>query len=104
MTENMRTAITAINKWFYFAMNYESVSHEWTSINGELRREHIPIFLKEVKWTCNLDHMFSKWNMATGLHDASAYLMDFYAELDNNNRIALLEWVMANYNSEKKII
>jgi len=31
-------------------------------------------------------------------------LIDFYAELDNANRIALLEWLMANYNGEKQIL
>lgn len=103
MTECLKTAIIAINKWFYFAMNYETISHEWESISGERRVEYLPRFLKEAKWTCNLDHMLAKWNMATQSKNPYAYLMNFYAELDEANRKALLEWVMENYNGERKI-
>lgn len=104
MTELLKNAIVAINKWFYFAMNYKTVLHEWTGASGQHRSEYLPSFLVEAKWTCNLDHMLSKWNVATHSSNPSAYLMDFYAELDNANRIALLEWLMANYNGEKQII
>lgn len=104
MTENLQIAIKAINKWFYFAMNYKTILHNWTSVSGEYRSEYIPDFLVEAKWTCNLDHMLSKWNVATQSRNPSAYLIDFYAELDNANRIALLEWLMANYNGEKQIL
>lgn len=104
MTKNMEIAITAINKWFYFAFNYETILHEWKSVTGEHRSEHLPGFLVEAKWTCNFDHMLSKWNQATKSQNPSAYLMNFYGELDIPNRIALIEWLMANYNGEKKIL
>lgn len=103
MTANMRIAIEAINKWFYFALNYRIIKHEWKSVSGVLRSEHLPSFLVEAKWTCNLDHMLSKWKAATVSQNPSAYLMDFYADLDCDNRIALLEWLMTHYNDEKKI-
>ncbi len=103
MTENMKLAIEAINKWFYFSMNYETVLHNWKDVRGEPRSENIPGFLAEAKWTCNLDHMLSKWKAATKSRNPSAYLTDFYGELDIPNRIALIEWLMTNYNGEKKI-
>lgn len=104
MTENMEIAIKAINKWFYFAMNYETILHEWVGVSGERCSKHLPSFLVEAKWTCNLDHMLSKWNVATQSQNPSAYLMSFYAELDNSNRIALIEWLMTNYKGEKQIL
>lgn len=104
MTKNLKIAMMAINKWFYFALNYEVIRHEWKGISGRQRSEYMPSFLAEAKWTCSLDHMFSKWVTATQSQKPSAYLMDFYAELDTSNRIVLLEWLMVNYNNEKPII
>lgn len=104
MTEIAKTSIIAINKWFYFAMNYKTIFHEWEGVSGQPRSEYLPTFLVEVKWTCSLDHMLSKWNVVTRSKNPSAYLMDFYAELDSANRIVLLEWLMANYNGEKPIL
>lgn len=103
MTDNMKNAIMAINKWFYFAMNYKTILHEWEGASGIRRSEHLPEFLVQAQWTCNLDHMYSKWRTATSSQNPSAYLMNFYAELDNANRIIFIEWLMTNYNDEKKI-
>lgn len=99
----MKIAIEAINKWFYFSLNYETVLFNWQGIRGEPYSEYIPKFMAEAKWKCNLDHMVEKWQSVTSRGDAHAYLTRFYAELDTPNRIALLEWVMAHYNGEKKI-
>jgi len=103
MTESMETAIKAINKWVFFGWNYSCVHHEWISVNGEKKCEAVPQFLAEVKWTCNFDHMLSKWKIATHDTNANSYLVKFYAELGVENRLLLLEWVMANYNDEQKI-
>ena len=104
MTENMKLAIEAINKWFYFSMNYDMILHSWESVQGFHRCEVVPKFLVEAKWTCNFDHILSKWNTATVSSSPSAYLTNFYAELDSPNCIALIEWLMTNYNGERKII
>lgn len=103
MTESMKTAIKAINKWVFFGWNYSCVYHEWISVNGEKKCEAVPQFLAEVKWTCNFDHMLSKWEIATHDANANSYLVKFYAELDDRNRELLLEWIMVHYDGEKKI-
>lgn len=99
----MKTAIQAINKWVFFGWNYSLTDYEWTSVNGELKREVVPQFLAEIKWTCNFDHMLSKWHLATRDGNADSYLVKFYAELGSENRKFLLEWVMKNYDDEQKI-
>lgn len=43
------------------------------------------------------------WKIATHDANANSYLVKFYAELGVENRLLLLEWVMANYNDEQKI-
>lgn len=103
MTESIKTAIKAINKWVFFGWNYSCVEHEWTNIHGENKFEVVPKFLTEIKWTCNFDHILSKWHIATRTKNSNAYLVEFYAELGINNRILLLQWVLENYKDERKI-
>lgn len=103
MTESIKTAIKAINKWIFFGWNYSSIEHEWTNIHGEKKFEVVPVFLTEIKWTCNFDHILSKWHIATRTKNSNAYLVEFYAELGNENRRLLLQWVMENYKDERKI-
>ena len=98
MTENMKIAMTAINKWLFHGWNYESVLVETASFKG-----CVPQFLKEVKWTCNLDHMIEKWHHAVKSRNTDAYLPAFYANLDGDNRKLLLEWILQNYNGEKPL-
>ena len=103
MTENMKAAIVAVNKWLYFGWNFNSVLHTWNNGAGEQTRA-LPQFLVETKWNCNLNHMIGKWNSAIQCGNPDAYLTRFYAELDTENRQALIEWVMNNYNGELKIM
>lgn len=103
MTESIKTAIKAINKWIFFGWNYPSIEHEWTNIHGEKEFEVVPVFLTEIKWTCNFDHILSKWHIATRTKNSNAYLVEFYAELGNENRRLLLKWVIDNYNDERTI-
>lgn len=103
MTESIKAAIKAINKWVFFGWNYPSIEHEWTNIHGEKKFEVVPVFLTEIKWTCNFDHILSKWHIATRTKNSNAYLVEFYAELGNENRRLLLKWVIDNYNDERTI-
>lgn len=103
MTESIKTAIKAINKWIFFGWNYPSIEHEWTNIHGEKKFEVVPVFLTEIKWTCNFDHILSKWHIATRTKNSNAYLVEFYAELGNENRRLLLKWAIDNYNDERTI-
>lgn len=104
MTEDMKIAIMAINKWLYYGWNYKVVTHTWNNGTGRMKTKTLPQFLVEAKWTCNLDHMIGKWEDAVQCDNPNAYLNKFYAELDNTNRKILIEWVMKNYNGEMKII
>lgn len=104
MTEDMRIAIKAINKWMYFGWNFSSKLHKWESVNGVIKEMVLPTFLVEVKWECNLDHMVEKWSLITKHYDPNSYMARFYAELGIGNRILLLEWVMQHYNDEIKIL
>ncbi len=104
MTEALKTGMIAINKWLFHAWNYESVSVSVPDYaNNSTKEIIVPQFIAEAKWTCNLLHMIGKWQDACRSHNTNAYLVDFYANLDGANRKILLEWVLENYNGEKKL-
>jgi len=103
MTEQMQMAINAINKWVFFGWNYPCIEHEWINVHGEKQIEVLPRFLVEIEWTCNFDHILSKWHLATHDADSHSYLVRFYAELGSENCRLLLKWVMENYHDERKI-
>lgn len=50
MTENMKIAVTAINKFMFFSWNYEVVQHQWKTVHGDNRKEYVPRFLAEVNY------------------------------------------------------
>ena len=101
MNVNMKVAIVAINKWLFFGWNYDLVL--WRGTERD-EWQSLPKFLIETKWTCNLEHMISKWYKAIQCNEPDAYLTKFYADLDDENRQALIAWVMNNYDGEKKIM
>lgn len=103
MTENLRIAMTAINKWLYYGWNYKVVSITFIAPSGATVTSYVPEFLKEIKWTCHISHMLNKWNIATSSRNPDVYMTKFYAELDIQNRLLLLEWVINNYNGEKPL-
>lgn len=104
MTEALKIGMEAVNRWLFHAWNYEQVDVEIPNyFNGGVTTTHIPRFLAEAKWTCNLAHMIDKWNEACRSRNTDAYLMNFYANLDNENRQILLKWVLENYSDEQKL-
>ena len=103
MTENMKVAIDAINKFMFYCWNYDTISHTWETFCGEEVTQYVPEFLVKVNWTCNFNHMHEKWKEATSKASAYDYIPRFYAEIDSENRRIMLEWIVENYNGERKI-
>lgn len=93
-----------INKFLFYGWNYYSVSHEWRNTpNGELHYATVPDFLANVKWTFPFEHAYSKWKACTDGNDSIAYVAKFYSELDGENRKAMLQYIIENYNDEQKL-
>lgn len=100
MTEQMHGALYGINKFMFFSWNYEM-----TQIERNGRKMYLPKFIVEAKWSCNLDHIISKWNGCVTdskgkERDSYAVLPRFYAELDGENRRALLDYVLEHREGE----
>lgn len=100
MTEQMHGALYGINKFMFFSWNYAMTQIAW---NG--RKMCLPCFIVESRWNCNLDHILSKWNSCItdsegNERDSYAVLPRFYAELDGENRRALLDYVLEHREGE----
>ena len=79
----------AINKFFYFSMNYPSnfIQKVWG--------ESTPYSLSA--------HLQEKFNDLYDKYGSYGVMNAFYGELSTNNRVKLMDWVMDNYNDEQKI-
>jgi hypothetical protein len=101
MTENTKIAMQAINKWFYYAMNYNVVEIEIADYNGN-RKEYLPDCFNAFPLYLR-GHLAAKWNTLYEEYGSRAVLMVFYGELDGENKKILMEWVLNNYNDECKL-
>lgn len=79
-----REALTAINKWFYFSMNYPYGFIE--KIWGD------------EPWLAN--HIKSKFDHLYDVYGSYGVINALYGELDTTNRVKFMNWVMNNYNNE----
>lgn len=101
MTENTKIAMQAINKWFYYAMNYNVVEVEVADFDGN-HTEYLPDFFNAFPMHLR-KHLAGKWNALYEDYGSRAVLMAFYAELSSNYRKDLMAWVLENYNDEQKL-
>ena len=100
MTENTKIAISAINKFFFYAMNYRVVPVEVSTFNGD-EEKMLPDFFKAFPKHLRA-HMASKWEYGYNTYGSRAALMWLYGELSSNYRKDVLVWIMDNYNDEQK--
>jgi len=101
MTENTKIAMQAINKWFYYAMNYPVVEVEVADFDGT-QTEYLPDFFNAFPMHLR-KHLAGKWNYGYETYGSRAALMWFYGELSSNYRKDLMAWVLENYNDEQKL-
>lgn len=93
--------IFAINRFLYCGMNYTPRLYKFR--NG--RVEWIPsVILNAEGWTCDLDHICSKWLEAVEhAADSHAYFIRFAKELNATNREVFFRSVIKNFDDEQKL-
>jgi hypothetical protein len=94
---NADIALLAINKFFYYAMNYPLVEIEFPSVGGGKRKEYLPSFFYAFP-PYLIEHLFGKWEECCGSTDSYGYLMKFYGQLDGTNRNLMLNYILDHYN------
>ena len=98
----MKVAMTAINKFFYYAMNFGSKKMEVAVIGEGIVEKYMPDCFEAFPVSLR-QHLYKKWESLYDSYGSRAVLMAFYAELDGTNRKLLMEWVINNYNGECKL-
>jgi hypothetical protein len=91
----------AINKWFYYAMNYNVVEIEVENFDGTTTM-YLPDCFNAFPKTLR-SHLAGKWDALYEKYGSRAVLMAFYGELSSNYRKDLMAWVLENYNDEQKL-
>lgn len=92
--ENREFAI-AVNKFFYFAMNFTTSEITYPSYDG-MRTEYLPSFFNAFEKHL-IEHIKGKWDSAFRTGGAYGAMFAFYADLDGENRAKFLAWVNENY-------
>ena len=99
--KSKETAIIAMNKLFYYAMNIPVIqtaySMPWSDDKIE---EWLPDFISGVDWPCNTAHIVGLWKDASEQGGYFGKFMAFYSYLDNSCRKALLDFICETYNNE----
>jgi hypothetical protein len=90
-------ALEAINRFCYESLNFESVWYDWRTYNRGIEGTYVPRFITECKWTCDTDHIVSKWLECVNTTKApSDAFIIFYARLDSHNQDIMAEWIFNN--------
>lgn len=99
---NANISLIAINKFFFYAMNYPMVEVEYKSIDGKMKKRYLPSFFKAFP-TFIVEHLIGKWEYAYEQCGCYGSVMKFYGELDSNYRNMMLNHIIETYNDEQKI-
>lgn len=99
---NANISLIAINKFFFYAMNYPMVEVEYKSIDGTTNIKYLPSFF-QVFPKYIIAHLVSKWEYAYEQCGCYGAIMKFYGELDSNYRNMMLNHIIETYNDEQKI-
>ena len=92
------TSFESINRFFYFSMNYAVNHYDWADIWGDKHSGYLPDFIMKVDWSCSRTHMINKWRSVEDNFNAYSRMNAFYADIDNDNRQRLVDWIMENYH------
>lgn len=101
---NMKLRMSGVNRFLYWCWNYQYTNKPYRYvIRGQQMEDYLPKFLVAVDWTCSRDHMIQKWINANVNGDTDIQIIRFYKELDGENRVRFIEYVMENYSDERKL-
>lgn len=93
-------ALKAINKFIYYALNYEP--NQSVYVLG--KTYWVPKFLTDIAWGCATSHMVEKWTEISEKQETGySVMLLFYVSLDNECKIKLLNWVLDNYKGESRL-
>ena len=87
---NADIALMAINKFFFYAMNYPCVPIPYKSIDGTQKIDYLPSFFKAFP-PYLVEHLKGKWEYACDKCGSYGAVMKFYGD------------IIDTYNDEQRI-
>lgn len=92
MNEIKENLIEGARRFIMWNWNYESLCNDTDG-------KWYPDVLLKCEWHCDRQHLCGKWNRYNEDRGNITELanLDFYANLDQENRNAMLEWIIENY-------
>ena len=91
-----KTMAKGVNRFLFYCWNYEG---ERNAVDGYW----YPSVILHANWTCDRQHICAKYMHSLDKVGSNFALADLYGDLDNNNRIVMLEWIMNNENHAPKL-
>lgn len=93
--KQIETMMLGAHRWMFYCWNFQTQRHT----DGM----YYPTVIMQAAWTCSRDHICAKYMHSLDKVGSQFALMDLYGELDNNNRRAMLDWIMNNENHATKL-
>lgn len=92
-----RNMIEGMNKFIHFC----NWIRQGDFFNGSYT---FPDFIMDIDWNCPFRKISDLWAKCIYNNENNNYVViDFYKELDSNNRVKLLEWICNHYDIEPKL-
>ena len=101
MTENTKAGMIAINKFFFYAMNFGAKEMEVATFNG-IEKKFLPEFFEAFPLSLR-QHLYEKWEYGYEKYGSRGVMMYLFGELSQTHRKELMGWILDNYNDEQKL-
>lgn len=101
MTTN-KDFTNSVNKFFFYINNYQSVEITYPSISGGTKKEYMPNFFK-VFPPYLVEHLWNKFCSYCEDTSTANAIIFLYGQMDNEQRVKMLEFVNTNYNQSDLI-
>ena len=90
--------ITIIEKFINFLLKYETVFVTFKNEHGKEESAQVPLFLTEINWNCDRDHLIRKWMKYCYFdYDNDYRVINFYQMLDDENRYKFISYALNKY-------
>jgi len=89
----------AVNKFFFYAMNYPMVEVEYPTLFDGMQKKYLPSFFKAFE-PYLVQHLIGKWESAYERRGSYGAINDFYGELDGTQRAKMLKYINETYEQK----
>lgn len=90
----------AVNKFFFYAMNYPLVEVEYPTLFDGTQKKHLPSFFNAFEPSI-IAHYVGKWESAYKRVGSYGAINVFYGDLDGKHRAKMLKYINENFTQRE---